>query len=302
MDSRLPVDARALGIMVLLCTTWGLQQITLKVATPDVTPVMQIALRSGIAALLVGLLMLWQKEKLAWNRHWRPALTVGVLFALEFLLLGEALRLTTASHAVVLLYTGPIYVALGLHFLIPAERLRPRQWLGILLAFAGIALSFWGHDSGPGTGNAPNWMGDVLALLSGLAWGATTVLIRSTSLARAPASETLLYQLIAGFVILLGAALLLGQARFNPTPLAWGSLLFQGVIVSFVSYLAWFRLLRVYAASQLGVYSFMTPLLGVAFGIWLLNDPVEPGFLLGALMVIGGIVLVSAKAPQNLKA
>jgi drug/metabolite transporter (DMT)-like permease len=89
------------------------------------------------------------------------------------------------------------------------------------------------------------------------------------------------------------AAIGLGQTGFNSTPLAWGSLLFQSLVVSFASFLVWFWLLRNYLASRLGVFSFMTPLFGIAFGVWLLHEPLEPSFLVGALLVLAGIVLVS---------
>ena len=65
------------------------------------------------------------------------------------------------------------------------------------------------------------------------------------------------------------------------------------VIVSFLSFLVWFWLLRQYMASRLGVFSFLTPLFGILLGAWLLNEPIEPNFALGALLVLAGIVLVS---------
>ncbi|MGO4330067.1 DMT family transporter [Cupriavidus sp. 2TAF22] len=296
MDSRKPVDAQAIGLMLVLCLVWGLQQVALKAVARDISPLLQIALRSGIAAVLVALLMARRGERLfPRDGTWGPGAVVGGLFALEYLLVGEGLRLTTASHMVVFLYTAPIFAALGLHWKLPAERLRVPQWAGIALAFAGIALAFMGGNAGgDASGDAANMLlGDLLGLLAGLAWGATTVMIRCSSLARAPATQTLLYQLAGAFLLLLPAAAVLGQASFNPTALAWGSLAFQALVVSFASFLTWFWLLRKYLASRLGVFSFMTPLFGVGFGAWLLGETLEPDFLAGALLVLAGIVLVS---------
>lgn len=295
MDARKALDGQAMAIMTLLCLVWGLQQVVLKLAAPDVSPLLQIALRSGIAAVLVGLLMAWRGERIRLSDGlWRPGLLVGGLFALEFLLVGEGLRFTSASHMVVFLYTAPIFVALGLHWQLPAERLAPLQWLGVACAFGGIVITFFGRGpSSVGQELTRILWGDFLALLAGIAWAATTVAVRLSALAKIPATQTVLYQLVGGFVLLLLAAVALGQGSFNPTPMAWGSLLFQSVIVSFASYLAWFWLLRHYLASRLGVFSFMTPLFGVAFGVWLLDEPLEPSFLIGALLVCAGIVGVS---------
>lgn len=294
MDTRKALDGQAVGIMLVLCLIWGLQQVVLKAAAGDVAPLMQIALRSGIAAVLVGILMAWRRERIRLDDGTLgPGLIAGSLFALEFLLVGEGLRHTSASHMVVFLYTAPIFVALGLHFKLPAERLSALQWFGIALAFAGIVVTFIGREHG-GTAKPGNMLlGDLLALLSGIAWGATTVVVRITSLSRASATQTLLYQLVIGFVLLIAAAAALGQTGIRPTPLAIGSLFFQSVIVSFASYLLWFWLLRRYLASRLGVFSFMTPLFGVAFGVWLLAEPMEISFLLGALLVISGVLIVS---------
>lgn len=293
MEHRKALDGRAMGIMCVLCLIWGLQQVVLKAAATDVSPLLQIALRSGIAAVLVGLLMVRRGEHpRPGDGTWRPGLLVGGLFALEFLLVGEGLRFTSASHMVVLLYTAPIFVALGLHWKLPAERLAPLQWLGVALAFGGIIIAFLDPGAPAGVLADILW-GDFLALLAGIAWAATTVAVRLSRLAREPAAKTLFYQLVVGFVLLMLAAIALGQTGFRPTPLAWGSLLFQALIVSFASYLAWFWLLRHYLASRLGVFSFLTPLFGVAFGVWLLGEPLEASFLIGAMLVCSGIALVS---------
>lgn len=295
MDHRNPLDPQAAALMTLLCLIWGLQQVLLKAAASDVAPLMQIAVRSGVAATLVGLLLLWRREAFrVGDGCWRPGLVVGGLFALEFLLVGEGLRFTSASHMVVLLYTAPIFVALALHWKLPTERLGVLQWIGIGAAFAGIALTFFGRGpSDPGGDLTRMLWGDLLALLAGAAWGATTVAVRITRLASAPASSTLLYQLLGGFLVLLPIAIGSGQADINPTPLALGSLLFQSLVVSFASYLAWFWLLKRYLASSLGVFSFLTPLFGTLFGVWLLGEPLEPSFVAGSALVLGGVALVS---------
>jgi drug/metabolite transporter (DMT)-like permease len=293
MDSRKALDGQAMAIMVVLCLIWGLQQVVLKAAAADVTPLMQIAMRTGIAAVLVGLLMARRGERIRLaDGTWRPGLLVGFLFALEFLLVGEGLRFTSASHMVVFLYTAPIFVALGLHWKLPAERLAAIQWFGVALAFGGIVIAFFGREQ-PDKELAAMLWGDLLALGAGIAWAATTVAVRLSSLAREPATKTLFYQLAVSFVLLMLAAIVLGQTGFKPTPLALGSLLFQALVVSFASYLAWFWLLRQYLASRLGVFSFLTPLFGVAFGVWLLDEPLEPSFLIGATLVCAGIILVS---------
>ncbi|WP_454255578.1 DMT family transporter [Pseudomonas sp. Marseille-Q8238] len=292
--ARKGADLFLFQVMLLLCAIWGVQQVAIKLAAPDIAPLMQVALRSGIAALLVGLLMLWQRDWHGWlGITWMGGLLAGGLFAVEFFFIARGLQYTSASHMAVFLYTAPIFSALGLHLLLPSERLRTLQWLGIGLCFAGIAVAF---------GAGMSWaemdrrmlLGDAFGLLAGMAWGASTVVVRRSRLSEAPPTLTLFYQLFVAFVLLLGYAAAVGQlGPLRWTPISIGSVLMQGVVVSFISYLTWFWLLRRYLASNMAVFSFMTPLFGVTFGVLILDEPLSLNFVVGAVLVLLGIMLVS---------
>lgn len=289
------IDRRATGLMVTLCLIWGLQQVAIKIIADDIAPIMQIALRSAVAVILVGLLIWMRREKINWAEgYWKPGILVGILFGLEYLLVGEGLRHTTASHMAVFLYTAPIFAALGLQWKLPAERLAVLQWGGIGLAFVGIVIAFYGRGSSPGNGlSAAMLLGDFLGLLAGATWGATTVVLRCSSLASAPTTHTLLFQLLGAVVVLMLAAVASGQTQVVMTPLVLTSMVYQTLLMAFGSLLVWFWLLRRYLASRLGVLSFMTPLFGVFFGVWLLGEPLDTSFVVGSVLVMAGIVLVT---------
>lgn len=293
--SRRAPDAFALQVMLGLCLIWGVQQVVIKIAAPDIAPVMQAAARSGIAALLVAGLICW---KGGWDQvpaTWRAGLLAGSLFGLEFFFIAQGLALTSAAHMSVFLYTAPIFTALGVNWLLPSERLRPLQWLGILLAFVGIAFSFAGGVSFADM-DRNMLLGDACGILAGMAWGATTVVVRGSRLAEAPVTLTLFYQLMVGFIGLLLIAALSGQiSHVNLTAVAVASVLFQGLVVSFFSYLVWFWLLKRYMASNLAVFSFMTPMFGVTFGVLALKEPLSANFIAGAVLVLLGITFVSAE-------
>ena len=266
----------------------------MKMAAPDMAPVLQVAIRSGVAAVFVAILVITRGETSALRPDTlRPGLLVGLLFALEFLFVGEGLRFTSAAHMAIFLYTAPIFAALGLHLRLPAERLNAFQWAGILVAFLGIVISFAGRAAG--TGGDLMWVGDLLGIAAGASWGATTLAIRLSRLSEAPSTVTLLYQLVGAFVLLLLAAVLLGQMAVTPGITLAASLGFQIIFVSIFSFLAWFALLRIYLASRLGVLSFMTPVFGVTFGVLLLGEKLDAAFVTGALFVLAGILMVSAR-------
>ncbi|MBB1489528.1 DMT family transporter [Oceanospirillum sediminis] len=294
MTTRQSVDQSAIGIMVIFCMIMASQQVVLKAVADDIAPVFQIALRSGIAGILLIALILLQRQKLPLSQENRlPAMLIGILFSLEYLFLGEALQYTSAGHATVFLYTSPIFAAIGLHWKVPGERMAPLQWLGIMLAFSGVVLSFYSGDTKTDNPEAILW-GDFLALLAGASWGATTIVVRASGLGALPARQTLLYQLLGAFIILTAWALLTEQTQINFTPELWTSLAFHGIGVSFLCFLVWFWLLTRYKASQLGTLSFLTPVFGVLFGSWLLGESIDPRFIIGSALIIGGVLLVSS--------
>ena len=98
--------------------------------------------------------------------------------------------------------------------------------------------------------------------------------------------------------ILIVTSYLWGEVTPFPAigKVAWLALFYQTVVIAFASYLAWFWLLRQYLASRLSVFSFLTPLFGVAFGVVLMHDAVGMRFAVAAVLVLAGIVLVNRRA------
>ncbi|KUR75855.1 DMT family transporter [Novosphingobium sp. Fuku2-ISO-50] len=292
MPPRKPIDRRAAMIMVVLCLIWGTQQVVIKLAAPAMSATLQMSLRSGLAAMGALGVALARREA-----HWIdratlvPGILVGVFFGLEFALCGEALRYTSASHVTVYLYSAPILIAIGLGFAHRDERLRPEQWLGVLVAFSGVAVTFLGRGD-PGAYPAMRF-GDALALGGAAAWAITAMVLRGSKLANAPATVTLFYQLVGAGVEAGAMAFAMGETAVHPTLGLGLALAWQVLVVAFASYLTWFALLRRYSAARLGVLSFMTPVFGVAGGIILLGDRIDAGFAIGAVMILGGIVFAT---------
>ena len=288
---RQPVDATAASLMALLCFCWGFSHVVAKLTAPDVSLVMQGGLRSAIATVL---LLAWARLQaiplFARDRTLWPGLAAGALFAGEFLFLFAGLAYTGASRMVVFVYLAPCLTALGLHWFIAAERLHAIQWSGVLLAFAGVAVAF---ADGFASDRA-SLLGDAFGVIAAALWAATTVVIRTTRLAGISASKTLFYQLaVSAAALPLGSVLMAEPCIVAATPLAIASLLYQGGIVAFATYLTWFWLLTRYLAARLSVFAFLTPLFGVLAGVTVLGEPIRPAFLAAVLLVGGGIYLVN---------
>jgi drug/metabolite transporter (DMT)-like permease len=290
--TRRPLDARAVLIVLALCVIWGAQQVAMKAVAADVAPTMQLAIRFSGAAIFFGVWVFIREGGAALaDGTLRSGVLLGSLFSLEFIFVGQALAHTTAAHTIVFLYAAPIFTALGLQFL-PEERLHRVQWAGISVAFLGIVVAFLGR-SGRSTGEMVG--GDLLALLGGVSWGLSNVVLRRGRIGSSTTEKTVFYQVGMAAVLLLAFAARTHQTRVVLSPAVILALLFQTVVIAIASYIAWFWLLRHYLTSRLMLLSFLTPIFGVALGALLLGDPIDLRFGFGALLVLAGILVVNAR-------
>ena len=291
---RPSIDAFAAGTMVVLCLCWGLNQIAVKIVNEGLQPVFQAGLRSLFAAVLVYGWCRYRDVRL-FERDGTlvPGIVAGVLFAIEFIFIYVGLDYTSVARCIVCVYTAPFIVAAGAHFLIPGERLTPMRVAGLVAAFAGVLLIFSDELSLP---SPQALVGDILCLLAGFAWGATTLCVRVTKLAEVSAEKTLLYQLGVSAVVMLVIAPFYGPLVREMTALVTGAMLFQIVVVGAFSYVTWFWLLRRFQAAQLAAFTFLTPVFAVILGNLLLDEPISLRLVAALALVAAGIAVVSRKS------
>ena len=296
------LDSTAIAILLACCLFWGFQQVLVKATIPDVPPVLQAFLRFAGATVILWLWCRWRGIKVfARDESFWPGLIAGALFAAEFACLFVGLKYTSASRLTVFVYTSPLWVAALLPLFVKAERLRPVQWLGVACAFVAVVFALSeGFFSGNVRGASLVWLGDSLALLAGMLWGLTTVVIRASNLSRISAERLLFYQVAVSAVTLPFVSLALGEAwTFQYSAFAWGSLALQTVVGAFASYLAWMWLLGRYPATKVSVFVFLTPMFALAFGAWWLRETITPTLVFALAFVAVGIVLVNRSTPAS---
>ncbi len=295
---RRSLDGKAMAIVVTLCFLWGMGQVSIKVANRGVSPIFQAAIRSTVAALLVAL---WARIRglplLHRDRTLLHGLAIGLLFGSEFVCIYLGLSRTTASHAVVFLYTAPFFVALGAHWLLPNEPLTGRKSAGLLLAFAGVTLTLWDTLGRP---TGVQIAGDLMSMAGGFLWAMTSLYLKRVVRTRMRPFQMVFYQLGISAVQLSLMSLLLESLRTpGLSPLVIAALAYQGIIVAFASYLVWFWLIQVYPVSNLTGFTFFTPLFGVMLGGVLLSEPLTTKLLMGGGLVAGGMILVNWSAVEG---
>jgi drug/metabolite transporter (DMT)-like permease len=287
-----PLDALAVAATVGLCVSWGFNNVAIKLAIHDIPPLIQSSSRSVVAAIMVGL---WTQARgvplFKRDGTLGAGILVGVLFALEFLLIYQGLVWTTATRGVLFLYLAPFFVVLGSRWLIPGDRFGLSQWLGLSLSFAGMLIAF----GVPAPASDPRRLsGDLMLIGAAIAWAATTLVVKVSPLSRISPEKTLLYQLVVSAPLLGLGALVFGEhVSSMPSALALGALAYQTFWVVSVTFVVWFALIVRYSAARLSAFTFLAPLCGVAAGHFVLNDPLTPPFAVAVALVAGGLVLVN---------
>jgi drug/metabolite transporter (DMT)-like permease len=289
------LDALAVAMLLACCLFWGFQQVLVKATLPEIPALFQAALRFAGAALVLLLWCRWRSISLyTHGLAIRSALLAGVLFGVEFIALYLALTSGSAARVTLFLYAAPFWVALFLPYFVKAESMRRHQWIGLVLAFIGLCIAL--AENLLGGGKAGSSIGaDILAVLAGLFWGLTTVIIRSSGMSAWPVERVLFYQIAASALMLPIASILIGE-RWSVSQLsafAWGSLFLQTLVGAFASYLAWMWLLSRYPATKLGAFTFLTPVFALLIGAFWLGEAVTPAMLIALATVAIGIVLVN---------
>jgi drug/metabolite transporter (DMT)-like permease len=290
-----PLSPGAIALMLMLCLSWGFNQIAVKLALPDIPPMLQALIRSmGALPVLLLIARLRGVKIFVRDGTLGAGLIAGLLFGIEFVLIFRGLKLTSASRPVVFLYVAPFFVALGSYQFL-GERMRASQWGGLALSFAGVALAIGVPQANV---DANVLLGDLLIVGGGALWAATTLIAKGTALRKAPPEKALGYQVAVSIPILGLAAWLSGETLTRlPGPLALSLMVDQAVWVVGLTFLLWFTLVQRYSASKLSAFTFITPLFGVVASYFILHETLTLAFGAAALLVISGLYLVNRPSP-----
>ena len=285
------------AIALMLCFSWGFNQIAVKLALADIPPMLQAAIRSAGA-----LPMLFLIGSLRGVRFFRrdgtlvAGLVAGVMFGVEFVLIYQGLRFTSASRAVVFVYIAPFFVALGSHQML-GERLGAAQWAGLALSFLGVALAIGLPQADVDTNVL---LGDLMIVGGGVLWAGTTLVAKGTRLRFAAPEKVLAYQVAVSIPILALAALLSGETITHPpAPRTVVLMVYQATWVVGTTFTLWFALVKTYSASKLSAFTFITPLFGVVASYFIMHDTLTATFGAAAILVIAGLFLVNRPNPAT---
>ena len=271
---------------------WGFNAVSIKVSNAGIAPVFSAGIRSVIAVIALAIWMRVKKVPL-FPSNLSDGMVIGLLFGGEFACLYASLLYTTASSAWILLYATPFFHAVGAHFFLRGDRLTVYKTTGLILAFIGIIVLLSKHLG------VPSWVGlvgDLLAFAAAALWALTTIYIKRRLVGSVSFHNTLFYQTIFSIPILFLISFLMKETPIDHLDgVIVLSVVFQGVVVAFISYLLWFYLVHEYPVSRLSAFTFLTPVFATISCMVFLHEPLTWKLSVSLILVSLGIYVVNMK-------
>jgi drug/metabolite transporter (DMT)-like permease len=219
---------------------------------------------------------------------------MGVLgFGVAYVLSNWGLQRSTATNAALLITMEPVSLML-LSPIFLGERLRRREGIGAGLVLIGAVLVVLNGVPGVTVALMPHWRGDVLLVLSAVAFASYSLFARDV-LARWDARTVTAHSIVWGAASMAPLAALEWASGLRPTWTAAGTAMtiYLVVVVTVFAYLAWNYALAHVSAPRAAIFINVQPVVGVALGIWLLGEPVTWYTVAGAALVLAGLAVTS---------
>ena len=279
---------RALDIveLLLLSLLWGAAYLFTRAAVPDFGPAPLVAMRLGMAALMLLPFVLWRGHGQQLRAYFKPLLVLGVpLTAIPFLMISFAALHITAGLVAVLNATAPLFAALIARVLFH-ERLGPWRTLGLFIGFLGVVVLMWGDTSF----NSPmGLLAVALMLVASMFWGVGGNHTRK-HLSNVDPMAIAVGSLLCASLCTAPLAWVMWPVN-PPSPRAWAELAFLGLASSGLGFLIYFRLLHRIGPVRAMSVTFLNPVVAIVSGAWYLGEAITLQTVMGGAVVLLGTAL-----------
>ncbi|MBO6535307.1 MAG: DMT family transporter [Balneolaceae bacterium] len=278
--------------LIVVAVIWALNFSIIKVTLEEIGPFAFNALRFVFAAaLLIGVTKWRGFQVIVDRKHLLPVIGIGMVGNLVYqVLFIVGVNYTNAANSAVILGTIPVWIALMAH-LFTEEKLTTPKTLGIFFAFSGVGLIIFGRSTGFSF-SSTSALGDVIVLLSAVAWAAYTILSKKYLKEYNSTQYSAFISLIGVITLVLVGIPDLLQTDYSSISLAgYGGILYSGLLSVGLAYLIWNRGVHKIGAVRTAAYQNLVPVLGVVFGVVLLNESLNLLQYLGSASVLVGIYL-----------
>lgn len=286
--------------LFVVAIIWALNFSVIKSSLTEIDPLSFNGLRFVFAAAIIWIALLWKKQPFSIpKKDWLPLLGMGLLGNLVYQgLFIIGIDYTFSANAAVMLGTIPIWVALFSHFF-NLERMNAFKTVAVLFAFSGIVFIISGGSNGFSLGS-DTFIGDVIIILSAIVWGGFTILSKPFLNRYTPIQFSTIMSTIGCVVLfLIGLPNMTTIDWTSVSYAAYGGVIYSGLLSIGAAYIIWNYGLQTVGAVRTATYQNLVPVMGLVFGIVLLNEQLTFLQYFGSALVIAGIVLARWKKKKK---
>ncbi len=277
---------------------WGSSYLFIKLAVNDFGTFTLVALRLAIGAALLWV-VLWRigQRIPPRGRIYGHLFVMGLInITVPFILITWAEQHTSSSIAAVLTSLVPLFSSIFAPLFIHDEPLRLNAIVGLVVGFLGVVV-LTSRELG---GVSFDLMSDLALVGAAVSYGAGAVYARR-NVRGLPPMVPATFQVTFAFLVSAVVALVLEHPwDARPSAVAIGSIVWLGLLGSGFAYIAFFRLLAHWGAVRTTLVAYLIPVVGIALGWIVLQEPVDGRLLIGTGLVIAGVALVNSRYGRRL--
>ena len=281
---------------VTVCVVWGTTYLGIHVALETIPVLLVAGLRWMAAGVIMSGLMLATGRRLPGPRLWGPLALLGFLMNVVgngFVVYAQ--QSVASGLTAVLIATTPFWSALVERLLPNGERFSKRSLAGLALGFSGIVVLVWPEMTDGGAGGRSFVIGVIAIQLACVGWVIGTSFAKRHELGDNPFRSTALQMVFSG-IMLLGAATAHGDwAHVSFTPRTVAAMLYLSIAGSLVAYSAYIYAIQHLPLQLVSLYAYINPMIAVALGTLLLNEPFSARILIAAALVLAGTWIVGRR-------
>jgi drug/metabolite transporter (DMT)-like permease len=296
-DERRAAAVSTAHVAIALATVyvlWGSTYLAMRLAIATIPPFTMAAVRHFTAGAILYTFARLRGAPRPRAAHWRSTAIIGALL----LLLGNggvvwAEQRVSSGMAALLICSEPMWIVVFAWLRRDGRRPSPLVVAGLLVGLAGLALLV---RPGLGGGGAVDPLGVVAVLIASISWAAGSLYVQRATLPSSPLLATSMQMLCGGLLLFATGALTGEPARFALSRVSTSSILavlYLIVFGSLIGFTAYTWLLRSASPVLVSTYAYVNPVVAVFLGWALASEPVTPGMLLGAAVILGGVALIT---------
>lgn len=279
-----------------VCIIWGTTYLAISVALETVPVLLLAGLRWMFAGVVMSVAMLATGRGLPKPRLWGSLALLGFLMNIVgngFVVYAQ--QYVASGLTAVLIATTPFWSALVERVLPNGERFSRRSLFGLALGFGGIVVLVWPEMTNGGAGGGAFVLGVIAIQLACIGWVIGTSFAKRHELGDNPFRSTALQMVFSGTMLLTAATAHGDWAQLSFTPRTISAMLYLSIAGSLIAYSAYIYAIQHLPLQLVSLYAYINPMIAVALGTLLLNEPLSTRIVIAAALVFAGTWVVGKK-------